>query len=365
MQFSSTDDSVREKGYSSLVVRSRKYIQYQLAGSRLREADREDVIQDVIFRIWKVRHRLNFPNVGSWWRYLRILTGNCLVDYIRAKDTSTPIEDMDQVDIPEDEVELVDDLMEAIEDRRRLYRLADDVFLDVPPDLSERARNRRLLAAKMLIIDKIRWQSVCQILNAGSSEDPQVSRSDLDEWVSTPWLIRTLAYHELHWENDRLYEYLLQRAKADGSREWTAVEALAVQFRYRHAMRVDQIVARLGDRIIKEDLIAIFDSCDKRLPFIEIVRRLNGDFDFGGSARKYLVAPGLWHRLVFQYYAHNGLPHRDIYNRTSPAAREAGFVLTMAILNVGLSNGRMFKRMADHYAGRNNHAVQQPQRRIQ
>lgn len=360
-QFSSSDDQTREKGFSTLVARSRPFLIAQFSGSRLPEADREDVIQDVFHRVWRARHRLDFPNAGSWWRWIRTIASNCMVDMLRSRDPSISIEDLENSEIPDDELELIDDLIDAMDDRRRLYRLADEVFLEIPETMSERDRNRRLFAAKMLLIDKLPWQTVCRMLNAGCSEDAQVSRKQLDEWVSSPSLLRCLAFSELNWDNHRLCEYLLSGSvNAPSARPWTrttpwsADEAFAIQLRFQHVMLLDQVVARLSDRLTKSQLISVFDSCAERFPFIEIVRRLNADFDFGRRTREPLSSQGLWHRLVFQYYSHNGLPHRDIFDRTSAAAKEAGYMITMGMLNVGLSNGRLFKRLADHLAKKEN-----------
>lgn len=85
-------------------------------------------------------------------------------------------------------------------------------------------------------------------------------------------------------------------------------------------------------------------------PFVEIMYRMNRDVGSIKGAREQLVSRGLWNRLVFQYFCHNALTHRDIHERIAPAGEVVGYEVTLAMLNVGLSNGRLFKQLAIHLA---------------
>ncbi len=131
-QFANEKDDVREQGFTTLVERSRPFLEHKLLSRQLSIQDRQDLIQEIFRRIWLRRDRLQFVSVGGWWRYLRTMTSNCIVDLVRSKDPSESIEDIEATEIPDREIEDLDDLLEAVEDRRKLYRLADEEFLEVP-----------------------------------------------------------------------------------------------------------------------------------------------------------------------------------------------------------------------------------------
>ena len=357
-QSSHADDEVRSVGFSALVARSRKYLNARLSRSGLSDADQEDLLQEIFHRVWRARENRTFATEGSWWRWINTITRNCIIDHLRTRTGSTWLDEVDFSEIPDDEVDQVDELLEVMEQRRELYRLADEAFLDVPTELTDRELDRMVMAVKLLVLDKVPWYEVCRIMNGGSSEDRQVTRSDLDQWSSIPFIVRILAFGELHWENERLFIYV-----ATGQDEgltvrdgltWDPDEVLAIQMRIQRTMLIDQISQRMSDRFTKSELSALFDRCAERFPFIEIVRRLNRDFDRQKSAEEQLSSPGLWRRLIFQYHAQNELTHRDIYDRTQPAARETGYEITMGMLNVGLSNGRLFKKLSDQLERRGN-----------
>ncbi len=128
-------------------------------------------------------------------------------------------------------------------------------------------------------------------------------------------------------------------------RNWNSDQAFAIQLRYRHGMHLDQVTARMSGRLTKSELGSLFDRCVNEFPFIEIVRRLIRDLDYEKSAKAQLREAGLWQRLVFQYHSHDSLAHREIYERTCGAAGEAGYTITLAMLNGWLSGGRLSQRL--------------------
>jgi len=154
-------------------------------------------------------------------------------------------------DIPQDEQLDVDRLVEAMEDRRQLYRLADEAFLAVPSEKPDRLVNSELLAAKLLLVDRLPWQTVCRIVNSGRNDDEQLGRNDLDRLLSEPHVIRQLVYSELHWDNDKLCDLLLHRPTHNGKEAWTDHEVVAIQLRFQYVMLLEQIVPRLNGRLKK------------------------------------------------------------------------------------------------------------------
>ncbi len=356
--FSSKVDSTREEGFSRLVARSRPFLNSLLANSLRSESDREDIIQQIFQRVWKSRERFEFTTVGAWWRFLRTMTRNCLIDHVRSQSETASLEDLELQDIPPAEIEMVDAVVEAMEDRRLLYRLADELFLDLPQGISDSLRTHHLLAAKLFLIDRMPWQTVCRIMNSQTNEFELMGRSDLDRIVSDPSLIRHLAFTELHWENEQLCAYLLEIGSDPGKdslgleNPWSEEQKEAIQLRFQYALLLDQILSRLGTSVNKSELVAIFDRCVQLFPFVEIMYRLRQNVGPVKGGLDQLASPGLWHRMVFQYHCHNALPQKDILDRTAGAAQAAGTDVTPGKLNVGLSNGRLFKKLADYYLQR-------------
>jgi DNA-directed RNA polymerase specialized sigma24 family protein len=355
-QFSSTEPEVRNEGFTRLVARSRPYLHSLLAPSLPSESDRDDVIQEIFHRVWKSRERLQFPSTGAWWRFLRTLAHNCTIDHLRSVDGAVPLEDPEWQEVSSAEAEQIDLVVEAMEDKRALYKLADETFLGIPSDVPQRVRTRQLLASKLLLVDKLHWKTVCRIVNSSANDDEKIDREKLNRLLTNGSLLRQLAYSELHWSNERLTAFLIEmgnRGRSSSSNDptpWTEDEILAVQLRFLYVMLFEQIAHRMDPKFKKSELIQIFDSCVSQFPFIEIMNRLLRSVGQFTDAQSEFGAVGLWNRLVFQYFCHNGLTHRDIYDRTAAAAKAAGYDLTLGKLNVGLSNGRLFKKLAEQLA---------------
>ena len=66
------------------------------------------------------------------------------------------------------------------------------------------------------------------------------------------------------------------------------------------------------------------------------------------KAKRECAEAGLWQRLVLEVYCKDTTQHRDIFDRLSPPASFAPYHLTLGMLNVWLSNGRLFAKLAAH-----------------
>jgi hypothetical protein len=64
------------------------------------------------------------------------------------------------------------------------------------------------------------------------------------------------------------------------------------------------------------------------------------------NAKSVLGTSGLWQRLAFQYRYQDELTHRDIQDRTDPPASLVAYSITLGMLNVWLSNGRLLTQLA-------------------
>lgn len=322
----------------------------------------EDILQEAYLRVWRSRETFQPRGGSSWWKYMKITAIRCGIDHTRMSGPSRS-DDPDEVErIPDRDQWVIDTLIEFLGDRERLYRLANEVWLGTPPP----EHSRRILAAKLFYIDGLPWSQVCDILSAGYPGRPRLQRQDLDAWLADAVLVRYLACEVLYYSNAKLcalilgipadgsdrFEDLLSEAQqvrdsVEGA-NWTDSEIQAILWRYRYGKLVEQIEHIGTVALEKKDLQLIFDRCREEFPFTSVMEKLKARLDRIPSTTGVLGKTGIWRRLIFQYFANDELSHRDIHDRTAPAAQMAGYNLTMGMLNVWLSNGRLFAQLAKH-----------------
>ena len=354
-QLSSSNQDEQVRAFEVLTRRSRGYLNGVLKSYLNSESDRDDVIGEVFHHAWKVRETLKFDRLNAWFTYLRAIARHRAIDLRRVPSAAFSTDDPEVHELTDLEIQQVDAFVEKVEDTRMLYRVADELFLGVPVDSDERKTVRSLLAAKMLLIDKIHWKTVCEILNSSAEDHERLTRTDIDQVSSSAWVLSQLAYSELFWDNERLCEYLLEQERdvlspvEDNRLE---EERNAIRLRFRYALLLEQVSHRIGGKLKKSELVDLFDRCVARFPFVEIMNVLISSTGNIPGAQERFASRGLWQRLAFQYHCLHELPHQDIFDRTHDAAARAGFQVTMAKLNVALSNGRLFKRMAEYLEAR-------------
>lgn len=375
-RFTGPDAGEAERAFDRLMRQTtpmlRSYLQWKIPVPD----DREDVIQEVKQRLWRSRQRLEDRGMGGWWRYVKTTADRITIDYFRERSAAASLDDPEMGEIPDADLPDVDALVGVLVDRERLYRLADACWLGAPaPDHS-----RRLLAAKLFYVDGLPWSDVCEIVGRGSPDRRPPSRRELDDWLADQTVLAHLAYSSLYVSNDALTQRLLglpagdpeslerlaRRAAEIAARDaepdeapptenWTWPEIAAILWRFRHAMLLDQIVRLQACRLDLNELEQLFDRCRDLFPFSTTVVRLKESTKASPGAGDVLSGAKLWQRLVFQYFAADTLPHRDIHDRTAPAAEAVGYQLTLGMLNVWLSNGRLMKSLAK-FAGREEQA---------
>jgi len=361
--FCSKDEAKASRAFELLAVLTRRGLNGYLREKLHSHEAREDVIEEVIRRIWT--RRLQFQNRGSaaWWSLVKLAADQCRIDLVRKVGSEVAWDESELGDIPSQDLPAMEALLEAIEERNDLYRVADEVWLGFPPELSERDRARRVMAADLFFTQGFTWEQVCDVLNRGD-RTAKVTRTTLDSWLSAPSTIRAFAFRNLYLENSRLAEHLLNLSGDEGELErisrlatsgdesqdppenWSWPEVRAVIWRYLEGDRQDRIVARDLCTLNKEDLQSLFDRCLADFPFLENMKRMSADLAKWPRAREELQETGLWQRIVFEYYCKDTTHHRDIHDRTAPAAALAPYNLTLGMLNVWLSNGRLFAKLA-------------------
>jgi DNA-directed RNA polymerase specialized sigma24 family protein len=342
-----------QTAFGRLIDRSVPIMDRHLRPILPREEDRQDVIQEAQIRVWSYRNRFQNRGIGSWLNFLKITMERCAFDLSRGNAGNLVIEDVPFGEIPDAELPVVATFFELTRDRERLYRLADSLWLGkAVPDL-----DRRILAGKLFYLDGRPWDQIAARF--------QVDRRTLDAWLIDPVVLGHVAFEGLYRNNDRLTRHLLgvspevdlnvllMKATRNGEDEppggWTWPEVYAIIWKYRFGKLAEHLVAMPDCRLNREELRLLFDRCDGLFPFEEVIRMLMACFDLAPKGEATLKGSPLWRRLVFQYAASDELPHRDILMRTEPAATIAGYSLTLGMLNVWLSNGRLLRALKDHY----------------
>lgn len=366
--FCSHDDLTSNHGFGQLAEVTRRGLHAYLR-TKLHSVDaREDVVQEVLRRIWSRRSQFQNRGVSAWWRLVKQAADQCRIDYVRKVGAERAWDDSETGEIPATETVLVDDFLDSLVDRKTFYRFADELWLGFDPSLSEQQRTRRILAAELFYIEGMTWDEVCAILNRNES-GPVVSRAELDVWLEAATTIRSLAFRMLYRTNEELAGHLLGIASASEAdlnqvtvqamssdraisttSAWTREEIRVILWRYRDAERQDRILAHELCLLDKSEMANLFDRCLENFPFVPLMKRLCHQLAKWPKAQQELTDQGLWQRLVFEYYCRETTQHRDIYERTANAAELAPYHLTMGMLNVWLSNGRLMAKLANYAA---------------
>jgi DNA-directed RNA polymerase specialized sigma24 family protein len=329
----------------------------------------DDILQDAFTKLWRSRPRLRDQGPAAWYALLKRTTDQCRIDRFRARRGDLPTETIEEV--PDSDLPVVEALVgTSPEEAPELWRCADLLWLGLDPAVSEETHTRQLLAAQLFYLEGEPWPGVLRLLGPGSPGEPPLTRERLDDWLAQRGVLLLLFYESLHYSNDRLAAVLvgldeetrpgeldrLMRRATEANPEtppggWNWEEVRALVWRYRNALLMEQIVSRNDCALSRAELEALFDRTRARLPFVPVMERLCRALESAGvELPVVLAAPGLWQRLAFQYCYADGLPHRDIHERTAAAAELGGYSLTLGMLNVWLSNGRLIARLARYWA---------------
>jgi len=353
-----------EASFAYLMLRSRPRLESWLQPFVRSGDDREDLIQEVGIRVWKSRESFELRGINFWWAYLKQITVRCGIDHVRSPEPEVADDPGNIERIPDHEFSIFMDLLDHIGERERLYKLADEFWLGPrPPDHA-----RRVLAAKLFYLDGLPWSEVCELLAGGFPGRKPLRRETLDEWLGDAVLLRYLACEALYLSSEKLadmvleiepegeesFEELVAMATAvkttEGRQKWTSDEIFIILWRYKYGKLLDQIGHMSGCVLKKKDMQEVFDRCRDNFPFLSLMRQLKAVVDRTPGSKGSLAQPQIWKRIVFQYFAAEELAHRDIYDRTAPPAEMAGYALTLGMLNVWLSNGRLLKQLAQYAA---------------
>ncbi|MEJ5252230.1 MAG: RNA polymerase sigma factor [Chthonomonadetes bacterium] len=363
---SPNEDRARE-AWEQLWEISRPYLLRYLSTWLHNPDDREDVIQDAFLRVWTFRTRFRNQGEQAWFAFIRRTAYRCMVDMRRRYVQETLSLD----DVEESEIAGITDVADSLAAAmlaHELYSAADILWLGLSPQVSPQTRQVQLLAAQLYYLHEASWQEVMRLL---APSGVRVDRRTLGAWLSDTGVLRSLCYHELYYSNDRLagsllqlpepysekqmdvlVQYIMQGLNLDGLPDgMSRDEAWLILWRYRYALPPNKILQRTDCPYQAEQMQVLLERLHQQLPFRQRMDYLLSRFEQtpGVNIPDVLHEAGLWQRLALQYCYHDDLSHVDIYERMAPAAERAGYCLTMGMLNVWLSNGRLVQKLARFY----------------
>lgn len=368
IRFASGEPTQAQEAFSALAMRVRPFLHAYLRPRLAREADREDVVQEALVRLWKHRERYRFEGVAAWYALARRIAESCRIDLLRSQ-ARAPTTELPPDDIADPEYRALDELLAALEHSLVTGRIrleADRVFLDLADSATEEECRRQLLAMKLFYVDRVPWEDVLALLNLSRPAEAIVTREELDGWLADPALVRLLASRELYCTSEELAAWLLgvdapgalsdwmcggSGSSGTGMREGNDPDTFVTLCRIRHRMSVDQILSRSDCPVNGEALSGICDRLEARFPFVQwMLDLLHKLQPHPVEASAVLSGPGLWQRLAFEYWYFDQLSQKDLLAQVRPPAEEVGYAINAGVLNVWLSGGRLLRRVAKRLA---------------
>jgi DNA-directed RNA polymerase specialized sigma24 family protein len=356
-RFVGRDLAVAEEAFLRMTPKIERFLMRYLAQLLPRFEDREDVIAQTISKLWQRRTSFEIQGIPAWWSYVAKTGRRCGLTKLGESSSSDLAHD-----VPMPDWITVELLAQYSDDRRRLYRAADQLWLCLDPEVSPLERNRRLLAAQLVFLHGVPARDVRDYLGDSSG----ASRADIDSWLASESTLLDLSYHSLFWENSALTAHLLELSSLDQVLDfdwWIAQaeqrpsglapngmswnEVAVIIWRYQFGMITEKIMQRASDLdpLFVDRVIA---ETEERMPCVDTIKRLSNSLSVSWVRSSPLTNPGLWKRLAFQYCVHSGLPQKQILQCTQPAAEAVGHKITKGMLNVWLSNGRLFAQLASY-----------------
>lgn len=358
-RFVGSDPIAAEEAFTSISKYVERFLLRYLTALVPNEQDRQDAIHVVLERLWTNRTKIEARGVGAWWSYV------ARAARWAARDRSGKPEAVDlSLDIPDEDVAFIDVFEELNSQRILLYRMADELWLCVEPEIDEAERSRRLLAAQLHFLHSRSWEEIAEIIGL---EEP-ITRATFDSWLESVAALLEMSFRSLHVSNEVLAGYILRPQKPLTPKElqdlwnqaesmnqpplesWSWDEVRVIVLKFRNGLPDSKIAQMTGFSL--DTVEGVVAKCRKCLPFESNVKTLKRAFRVGRAAVDPLISAGVWKRLVFQYHVASELPQKHILELVGPAAQTAGYSLTSGMLNVWLSNGRLFTQLANYVAKR-------------
>jgi len=369
-QFIGPDEGQAAQAFARLTPRVIEVIQASLRRQVPSRDDLDDIAQEACLRLWRNRQTFQLRGKAAWWVFVKKAASSCAIDHFRKRQIAVSLDGPDFGEIPDRDLRTLEVLVEVLDRYHQVLAAADEIWLGKLGADAERS----ILAAKLFFVDKKSWADISRLLGAQQPGRPKLTRQQVDAWLSDPVILRHVAFDELYFSNAELAANLLGYSKLEVSevdrlmdlvvspegrqelesrgetfRDWQWAEVYAILWRYKRSLLLSQLERLKAIDLKKDELTDLFDRCVQKFPFVTIMSTLQSQAGSLPALSSSLNRPGFWQRLVFQYFTKDEIAHRDILDRTEGAAARANYRLTPAMLNVWLSNGRLFTQLAEHF----------------
>lgn len=343
----SPDDEIAKRGFDALYEICLP-VTIRWAGLSLKGDYRDEAVQMAWIKVWNARKTYVPRGCSAWKGYLFRVVRTAVVDVSTSREK--PLTEIDFACLGIEDMELLFDFLDA-----RLFEKAiGEVWCGYPARLSQADRLKRVLAAKMVLIQKKPLVDVRRTVLPGLPA-PEADKR-IEAWVQDPAVLGDLAFRILHLDAKGLTSVILgiplsdlistmQKAitcqEGEPPAGWTWSEVAAVCQRYFMNRPVDEI-----EKDLSCSFQPIGDRCRGVFPFQSRMKALKRTF---GEQAEVLAKPGLWKRIAFICWFQEFLRQKDILERYEGAAMEGGYKgLTASNLNVWFGNRRLINELLRH-----------------
>ena len=317
----------------------------------LREADAEDLSQVVLTELWGSRRSVRAQTSGAWYGLVWTAATRKIAK-TPSPHGETLVGEID--DIPAEDLPYLDALLDASEERRRLYEKADDLWLgDVDEDVAV-----RIVALQFLLIDGLDKEDIAMMLG--------ILPDEIEGWIHDPAVLARALFSAVCWPSDHLAGHLLRPERPFTPSEmdtllrdqdahetatvWPRKEARVLCWRIRYGLPEERILRAAGGEVDRPELDDALAKIQAAFPYRRIAQGLRTELEERGDAGA-MARSGLWMRVAFEYATRYDLPPRQVLERAGPPAAESRFHLDMVKLYNWLSAGRLYSQLAHYLQG--------------
>ncbi len=335
----------------------------------------EDLAQQVFIRLWVMRSRLVCDSVAACTKLLYRMADNCRVDMLR-RDKNCYADNIDEAE-PGTAPHEVADNVELLFLAELLKHVVNTSLLGLDAEISQEGYNRRLLAARLCLLDGFSADETALILSQNPLEnEPSITKEVIQAWIADVGTLRLLAYDTLYHDPKALVEAILGIEIESGSDisnlikeahmhppdqiavnglTWDIV-VLAMLAYYLCESRTDMLNSKheiiKGWNYSSAQILTLLNEIKEMLPYVPVTQDLMKRISPIDDRDKVLSAGYVWERLVFEH-ALEELPQLEILERIGPAASTAGYRLSGDTINSWLSGSRsrqkVMKQWKKHY----------------
>ncbi len=342
----SPDEDVAKEAFDRLYPAIRQILEQYLIPRVSLLQDREEIVVKSCERIWHARHQFKPISIESWLSHIRRLCRWAAIDHLRTKRQNDPLIETGKNDPEIEEIE-----SDESEFQRRLYDLADQVWLGWDSTVPPVQRNRQVLAAQLFFLHGQAWDKVAAVARLR----PDMDRSKFDQWLEHEPTLLHMAFREVYAASQELTDILLgTRATmscAPGDEillnvDWTKDQVEIIRHRFLFGHDPAERMKHVSKQLIEETI----EACLQQFPFCDRLERVKHKVTPSRRISNCLTRKGLWKRVVFHYCASmDRLEHKHILERVAPSATACDQRMDGNTLQAWWGSGRLADELIKHY----------------